>query len=268
VNGTRINGTANQRGLARQYSIPAGVLVAGRNVVAVRISNVNGRGGFAGEPVFPPGVTPPVTAGPVLSGMVMVGDGFTIPLAGEWRAKIEETWEGARRREISPTVAIAQQFLLANSPVADMFKTPVATAPAAAPATAGTGTANDGTRRITLSVVTGQMQFSQTTLTARAGQRVEITFSNTDDLQHNLVIFKRGSMVAYEKELFGSMNDAFAQGRGFVPDSPNVLIASRLLNARESTVLAFDAPTEPGEYPFVCSFPGHWLMMRGVLKIE
>jgi len=121
---------------------------------------------------------------------------------------------------------------------------------------------------VTLSVVTGEMKFSQTTITARAGQRVELTFSNTDDLQHNLVIFKRGSIATYEKELFGSMNDANAQARGFVPDSPNILIASRLLNARESAVLAFDAPTEPGEYPFVCSFPGHWMMMRGVLRIE
>jgi azurin len=64
------------------------------------------------------------------------------------------------------------------------------------------------------------------------------------------------------------MNDANAQARGFVPDSPNVLFASPLLNARESTVVAFDAPTEPGEYPFVCSFPGHWLTMRGVLTVE
>ena len=58
---------------------------------------------------------------PALTGMVIAGEGFTVPLDGEWRAKIEETWEGARRREILPTVPIAQQFLLANSPVADLF---------------------------------------------------------------------------------------------------------------------------------------------------
>jgi uncharacterized protein len=265
VNGIRINGTANQRNLVRQYTIPAGVLVAGRNLVAVRISNVNGRGGFAGEPVLPPGVTQPVIAG-ALTGMTLAGEGFTIPLAGDWRAKIEETWEGARRREISPTASIAQQFLLANSPVADMFKVAPVVAAAAAPTTAGA--ANDGTARLALSVVTGQMRFSQTTLTARAGQHVELTFSNTDDLQHNLVIFRRGTIATYETELFGSMNDANAQARGFVPDSPNIFIASRLLNSGESTVLAFDAPTEPGEYPFVCSFPGHWLMMRGILRVQ
>jgi azurin len=87
-------------------------------------------------------------------------------------------------------------------------------------------------------------------------------------MQHNVVIFKPGDMATYEKELFGSMNDANAQARGFVPDSPNVLLASPLLNARESTVVVFDAPAEPGEYPFVCSFPGHWMTMRGILKVE
>ena len=113
------------------------------------------------------------------------------------------------------------------------------------------------------------MKFDKTTITARARQRRSRSrFTNTDDMPHNVVIFKRGTMEQYEKELFGSMNEPNAQLRGFVPDSPNVLVASRLLNAGESTVLTFDAPTEPGDYPFVCSFPGHWVMMRGVLTVK
>jgi azurin len=32
-------------------------------------------------------------------------------------------------------------------------------------------------------------------------------------------------------------------------------------------VLEFQAPTEPGDYPFVCTFPGHHLLMRGVVKV-
>jgi plastocyanin len=193
-----------------------------------------------------------------------------VPLSGEWRANVEETWEGGRRREILPTVPLAQQFLLANSPVADLFTPAAAAAPAASTnaAPAPADAANGGALRIALGVVTGEMKFDRTTITARAGQRVEITFNNSDDMQHNVVIFKRGTVADYEHELFGSMNDANAQARGFVPDSPNVLVASPLLNARESVVVVFDAPAEPGEYPFVCSFPGQWLTMRGVLKVE
>ena len=102
---------------------------------------------------------------------------------------------------------------------------------------------------ITLGVISGQMKFTQTTITARPGQRVEITLNNTDDMPHNIVIFRRGTIAEYEKELFGSLNEPNAQLRGFVPDSPNVLVASRLLNAGESTVVTFDAPTEPGDAP-------------------
>ena len=60
-------------------------------------------------------------------------------------------------------------------------------------------------------------------------------------MPHNFVLFKRGTMEQYEPELFGSMNEPNAQLRGFVPDSPNVIVASRLLNAGESMVLTFDA---------------------------
>jgi len=197
--------------------------------------------------------------------MAIAGDGFTLRLEGDWRAKVEESWQGGRRREIVPNVLIAQQFLLANSPVADMMKS---AAPAGSPAAPAPGPSRSGALAITIGVVSGQMKFTRTTITARAGQAVEITLNNTDDMPHNLVIFRRGTFAQYEKELFGSLNEPNAQLRGFVPDSPNVLVASRLLNAGESTVVTFDAPTEPGEYPFVCSFPGHWATMRGVLRIE
>ena len=266
VNGVRIGATTTSRNLPRQYSIPAGVLTAGTNAIAVRISNVNGRGGFVPDPAPAPGVSPLQSAG--LAGMVIAGDGFTVRLEGEWRAKVEETWQGGRRREIVPGVPIAQQFLLANSPVAGMMKVPASPVPPGLPPAPAGPSAGPGAAAIRLGVIAGQMKFSQSTIAARPGQRVEITLDNTDDMPHNLVIFRRGSMAAYEKELFGSLNEPNAQLRGFVPDSPNVLVASRLLNAGESTVVAFDAPTEPGDYPFVCSFPGHWVTMRGVLRIE
>ena len=261
INGRRLNATINQRNAPRQYSIPAGMLVAGTNTIAVRISNVNGRGGFAPDPVPVSGVAMLAPAPGQLTGMTIGGDRFSIPLAGDWKAKIEERWEGARRREISTAVSIAQQFLMANSPVADLLKPTLAVTSAAGPAASGVTS-------LTLGVIPGQMKFDTAILTVRAGARVALTLVNPDDMQHNVVIFKRGVVEQYEGELFGSLNEPNAQLRGFVPDSPNVLFATRLLNAGESTVLAFDAPAEPGDYPFVCSFPGHWLMMRGILRVE
>jgi len=31
--------------------------------------------------------------------------------------------------------------------------------------------------------------------------------------------------------------------------------------------LRFTAPDKPGEYPYICTFPGHWRIMQGVMKV-
>ena len=46
-----------------------------------------------------------------------------------------------------------------------------------------------------------------------------------------------------------------------------MLQATRLLNWAETERLSFTAPKEPGEYPFVCTFPGHWVRMYGVMLV-
>ena len=58
VNGVRISATATSRNLPRQYSDSRGCPGRGSNVIAVRISNVNGRGGFVPDPAPAPGVSP------------------------------------------------------------------------------------------------------------------------------------------------------------------------------------------------------------------
>src|SRR5262249_26723290 len=58
-----------------------------------------------------------------------------------------------------------------------------------------------------------------------------------------------------------------AEGRLYVPSSPKVLFATKLAPPGEKVQLAFSAPEEPGEYPFVCTFPGHWRRMSGRMVV-
>jgi putative heme-binding domain-containing protein len=58
-----------------------------------------------------------------------------------------------------------------------------------------------------------------------------------------------------------------AWSKAFVPDTDEVLHASKLLQPGESQTLAFAAPAEPGDYPYVCTFPGHWMRMNGILRV-
>src|SRR5262249_55834174 len=53
--------------------------------------------------------------------------------------------------------------------------------------------------------------------------------------------------------------------RQYVPKSPKVLVASRLLAPRESQKISFTAPAKPGVYPYVCTYPGHWRRMYGAM---
>ena len=56
--------------------------------------------------------------------------------------------------------------------------------------------------------------------------------------------------------------------RHYVPDSPDVLVHTRILDPGAKTTIYFTAPKQPGRYPYLCSFPGHSQLMRGVLVVE
>src|SRR3546814_16258202 len=53
----------------------------------------------------------------------------------------------------------------------------------------------------------------------------------------------------------------------FVPESEKVLQATRLINNNEAQTLEFTAPSQTGDYPFLCTFPAHSPLTRGVLKV-
>ncbi|HEY8549978.1 MAG TPA: plastocyanin/azurin family copper-binding protein, partial [Vicinamibacterales bacterium] len=58
-----------------------------------------------------------------------------------------------------------------------------------------------------------------------------------------------------------------AAAQHYVPEIPQVLVATRLVEPGQTVTLQFRAPSQPGQYPYVCTFPGHWRLMNGVLTI-
>ena len=111
------------------------------------------------------------------------------------------------------------------------------------------------------------MKYDITEFVVEAGKAVELVFENTDFMQHNLVITKKG-----EKEKVGMAADKLAMDpdgaeKNYVPNMPEVLYATAIINPEEKVVLKFTAPEEPGDYPFICTFPGHWRIMQGVMKV-
>ena len=126
-----------------------------------------------------------------------------------------------------------------------------------------------GVRVIRVGTKTDQMEFDRERLVVQAGKPVEFVFENTDIMPHNFVIVTPGQLAAV-----GVAGEAFATqpgaaARGYVPPMPAgvVLLGSKLLQPRESEQLRFTAPKEPGIYPYVCTYPGHWLRMHGALYV-
>ncbi len=112
------------------------------------------------------------------------------------------------------------------------------------------------------------LQFAPTELRANAGEEVTLVFENPDNMQHNWVLLAPGSL-----DEIGSLADKLASSpegakKQYLPDSPHILAATDLLAPNASQELTFTAPEESGEYPYLCTFPGHWRIMKGVLIIE
>ena len=123
-------------------------------------------------------------------------------------------------------------------------------------------------RVIRVGTLTDQMLFDKERLVVQAGKPVEIVFENTDIMPHNFVIVQPGVAGGGRHAGRGAGHAARRRSSGnYVPQSNKVLLASRLLQPREPQRLRFTAPTKPGVYPYVCTYPGHWRRMYGALYV-
>ncbi len=116
--------------------------------------------------------------------------------------------------------------------------------------------------------VPNQMQFAPRELRVKAGQPVRILFENPDSMPHNLVLVALGA-----EEDVGVLADQMASdpaslAKNFIPASAKVLHATPLIDPGARAELVFTAPNQPGRYPYICTFPGHWRIMRGVLIVD
>ncbi|MES2597843.1 MAG: plastocyanin/azurin family copper-binding protein [Verrucomicrobiota bacterium] len=149
----------------------------------------------------------------------------------------------------------------------DAAAAPAATAAATAPAAA----ANLPVAEITIKPDTANpLAYDTKEFKVKAGQKVKLTFNNTHPAvpqPHNILIATAGSK---DKLLALAMAMATApdgMAKGFIPDSPDILFHTKLLQPNQTEMLEFTAPAA-GEYPYMCSFPGHGAIMNGVMKVE
>ena len=120
---------------------------------------------------------------------------------------------------------------------------------------------------IAVGTVPHRMIYDKEQIVVQAGKPVEFRFSNTDNMPHNFAIVQPGAMAEIGQIAEATARDPDAMARHYIPKSNKILLASKLLQPGQFQSLTFEAPTKPGIYPYVCTYPGHWRRMYGALYV-
>ena len=107
-----------------------------------------------------------------------------------------------------------------------------------------------------------KMRFDITAFEVKPGQKVSVTLKNVGttpkfSMGHNLVVFDRTVTPANVMKTLDEFSMEAAHDY-VTPGSKEVLAHTKLLGPNETDTIVFTAPFVPGEYLYVCSFPGHY----------
>jgi azurin len=119
---------------------------------------------------------------------------------------------------------------------------------------------------LSVSTAENNLQFVPGSLTVHAGQKVNLTFKNaasgSSDLEHTwtLVMPDKAEEVSAQSASAGAKQD-------YVMQSKDVLAHTHLVKPGKSETIHFTAPSKPGDYPYICTYPAHYPSMKGTLKV-
>ena len=119
-----------------------------------------------------------------------------------------------------------------------------------------------GEQKLTIGPKGEELLFDKTKLTVKAGQKVKLTFKNTSGMQHNWVLVQPGAV-----DEIAQASIVAGYSKGWIADSPKIIAHTKLVEPKTEETIEFTAPKAPGQYPYVCTFPGHPATMKGVLIV-
>ena len=146
--------------------------------------------------------------------------------------------------------SIAQDIRLSKKAVANPWKHPRA-----------------GARKITVQAG-ANLSFSPNFLTGKAGEVIALEFANPDAVPHNWALIAPNTLAQFGDGVNRQIADPDAFARQYIPDQAQVVAYTDVVQPQDKFTIYFTLPTKPGRYPFVCSFPGHWMVMNGVFAVN
>jgi azurin len=115
------------------------------------------------------------------------------------------------------------------------------------------------------------IQFDKKAMEIKAGETIQLTLKHIgkqpkEIMGHNLVVLKKGTDLAT-----WATKAMLARATDYIPadeDAKSKILAhTKLLGGGEEDVITFSIK-EPGVYEYLCSFPGHFGVMRGKITVK
>lgn len=121
---------------------------------------------------------------------------------------------------------------------------------------------------LVMTPVGDEMRFEQTAFTVKPGQVVRLVFQNTatmEAMQHNVVFVTSPDDIQPVGQAAMSAADT-----EYIPTSEGarIMAYTPLAAPGETVEVEFTAPLVPGDYPYICTYPGHFVLMQGTMTVE
>ena len=125
----------------------------------------------------------------------------------------------------------------------------------------------DGARPVTIEAASN-LAYKTPELRAKPGEKLALTFVNPDAVPHNWVLAKPGTLAAVGTLADTLIAEPEAVARHYVPATDDVIAYADITEPGRRQTIYFTVPDTPGRYPFLCTYPGHWKLMNGLLIVE
>jgi hypothetical protein len=112
------------------------------------------------------------------------------------------------------------------------------------------------------------LSYSITSFSVRPGEPIKLTFANPDVVPHNWALIKPGTLPRVGDLVNKIIAEPDAATRHYIPRTDDVLAYVDIVDPGRDFTIFFRAPSRKGRYPYLCTFPGHWMVMNGVMTVE
>jgi azurin len=124
-----------------------------------------------------------------------------------------------------------------------------------------------GARTVTIEV-DKNLSYKLRSFEAKCDEPIELTLINPDSVPHNWALIKPGTLAKVGDLANKIIAEPDAASRHYIPRTDDVLVYTDVVAPQEQFSIRFRAPKSPGRYPYLCTFPGHWMVMNGEMIVK